>query len=59
MTASSITLECRRCGHAFIVPRLMIVSGIWMRGCPVCFPPAREPPSPVPLRRDDEPPDAA
>lgn len=39
MTLSSITVECRRCGHAFPVPRTLIVTGNWQRGCPVCHPP--------------------
>jgi len=58
MSASSITVECRRCGHAFIVPRSLIVAGTWQRSCPVCYP-TREPPSPVPLRHADVPHDAA
>jgi len=58
MSTSSISVECRRCGHAFIVPRVLIITGNWQRGCPVCYP-ARDPPDPESTRRDDVPHDAA
>jgi len=38
MSASTIVVECRQCGRTFIVPRSLIVSGTWMRSCPVCHP---------------------
>jgi len=41
MSTSSIVVECRQYGRTFNVPRSLIVTGTWMRSCPVCYP-ARE-----------------
>jgi hypothetical protein len=44
MTTRTIVVTCRKCGQDYEATGDMIVSGMWMKACPVCYP-----------RRDDAP----
>lgn len=48
----SIEVTCGKCGHVYVATGDMILSGLWRRACPVCYPPA--PPAETPAAAESE-----